>query len=270
MCFIFRFSCVSYSLSVVSPAASLRSPSLDMTVGIQHWAWCWAVVSLALASSGSGPVLRLKLTPAQQDTLQTAAPTFFYLCQFDRSVSGVHSSSLLRNGGIELVAFDRLHDGSSDCKSLGAEHSDEITPYSPGQEGLTRRDRRGGERQWTETNTKHQTGGGWGDIAAEIRGYLLQTVFNVGIILLTGAARAGWLGPCGQWLILRMMSEVHHHHQEPGPAAQQPVQPPAPSQADREDNEEEEEEEEEIELREVCVDQLPASSPVRIRGQLPV
>ena len=223
-------------------------------------------------SPPSGPVLRLELSPSQIEALRKAPPAFYYLCQYDTMVNGVHSSSLLRNGAMKIIPFGRVHDGHSDCQSLGAEHSDESVQYRPGsgqrhERGL-RTDRR--EEQWSVKQTETGSGGradreqysgpgGWGGLATEV---LLQTVFNLGIVILTGAARAGWLGQCGQWLVYRLMEAQPRPAPPPSPA-QSPAHPAPTCGGDNN---------EDIELREICVEgaQHHCPPPVAAGGGLPV
>lgn len=220
--------------------------------------WC-LVTTLSLTwvnSSAQGPVMRVELSQEQKATLETSEATFMFLCQYDSSVGGIHTSSLLRNGHIELVSFDRLKDGSADCRSLGGEYADESERNREGK--LEERQERAVTKAanivttGSESGRQQHTGpsGDWTRVVSEV---VLQTVFNVGIIILTGAARAGWLGPCGQRLVMRLMREVH----QPRPGQTLAACPPAdPSGEDAE------------ELQEICVEQGRAG---RGRGgRLPV
>ena len=272
----------------VLPSPSLSAPIVfkaGKMTGDQRLLLVCVLSVVALTGSDPappGPVLKLELSPDQMQTLRLSPSTFYYLCQMDPVTGGVHSSSLARNEGLELVPFERLKDGVSDCRSLGAQHSDEsaTVQYSLAdtgrrqERGLTTDTRQGekdvrsvkqsGEEKADREGGRTEAGQGWSGLATEV---ILQTIFNLGIVMLTGAARAGWLGECGQRLVARLM-EGRPIPAHTGPALPSPAQTPAAHPGPSRDTEDRED----VELREICVERSDRSAPppVMVGNGLPV
>ena len=299
--FVFRFSCVitpssGRAQSCVFPPFAVATM---MSVRLRILATLAAAV---LASSdpppSPSPVLRVQLSPGQVQTLARSRATFFYLCQQDPHTGGVHSSSLLRNTYLELVPYERVGDGKTDCLSEGARHADEGTRLVRAEAGDTSRrqerglvvadKRQGAGEEWRVRESEGKaadTSGGytgpgqwWGGLATEL---VLQSLFNIGLVVLTAAARGGCLGEWGQRWAARLMeggrprsaqagsathnstraSPASHNSAQGGPGQQVPALP-GPSG-----------ETEGCELTEVCVHQgvrAPPPVPVETGNGLPV
>ena len=251
-------------------SSSLPARTVTMMSGVQFLTWALGVVAVTSSSDPAplAPVLRLELTASQMQTLQLYPSTFYFVCQLDPTTASIHSSSLVRNNLLELVPFERLNDGVSDCRALGAQHSDEsssVVQYRQPDTGrrqereLTpvqrRQDKDGwrvgqseGRKAERESGSGQAWSQGWSGLATEV---VIQSLFNLGILIMTAAARAGWLGDCGHRLVTRLMEG------RPMPAGQTSSAPLSPAQTpdsrhsgpsrgtvDRE----------EVELEEICVD----------------